>query len=169
MPAFTFSEGERSLLKLWGSIVKAANAGTGAAGAWNEVKASGYVTGPGGGGASAIDMNRLYGLAVANRNAMQAFGAASEGQAITSDMIGLTPNAREPAARGAAAAYNVRVNYTAIENGQLVSDWVTVQYPTELVGTVTTFMDTLRSRVTTLVTGYGRTLGTLLGVSINAY
>ena len=140
------------------------------------MKEAGYLSGATGRGATITDMNSLYGLAVGNRNAMDNFNAATPQSAITGDMIGLTPNSRTLAARNAAPGYNVRVNYSYLFGGDFFTDWITVQYPVSIDGTKTAFLGTLATLLTQASTAStpwttlrGKTVLTILQVSISAY
>jgi hypothetical protein len=169
--ALTPTPGVRNLLAYWGNIQQAAGGRTGVAGAWDALRtALGVSQGTQiKGFASIQDMNTVYGLAVANRNAAEIFASADPDAAILGTMIGQTPNARELNVQAAAPLYNVRVSYSYTKDGTPEQGWVTVQLPQSLEGfTVGTLTEQVQTLAGVLVTGYGVTTATFGTMQITA-
>jgi hypothetical protein len=174
MAGLTLTPGVRTLLGFWGSIQAAANApvGTrGVAAAWNALRTAlnlgptTAVTGV----ATLQDMNQVYGLAVSNRTAFQAFSEATPDSAVTAAMIGSTPNARSASVSEASPLYNVRVPYTYTTGTETVSDWVTVQIPSSLTGySAGDLTDLVTTLAAAIITSYGVTTVTFTDLQISA-
>lgn len=165
----TLTAGMRSLMKYWGQIVQAATAKAGVSGAWAGVKEGAALATAEVEGATIFDMNALYGLAAANREAGDRFMAAPPTAAFDPAWAGTTPAARTPAARFLSPTVRVRVNYTYLdEEGNLQNDWFStvLEAPgtltkTQILSTMETVL-TIILRTTTATREYH---GALVGIN----
>lgn len=171
MPALPPSQGVTNLLAYWGSIQAAASQRLGVAGAWAALRTAlnlGPTTAVSG-VASLQDMNTVYGLAVGNRSAGEAFAAATPDAAIDASMIGSTPNARAASVAEASPLYNIRTQYSYTTTGETKSDWVTVQVPQSLTGfTVGDLQAMVETLASAIITSYGITTVAFTGLAISA-
>ncbi|MGH9092314.1 MAG: hypothetical protein ACRDZR_13205 [Acidimicrobiales bacterium] len=177
MPGLTLTQGMRNLMAHWGSINAAAATRLGVAGAWAALRtALGVREGTSVRGVGTIqDMNALYGLAAANRQAMENLMGAAPGAAITAEMIGLTPSSRTLAAMAAFPSTDFRIAWSGIDTvGEAQSGWVTVNVPGPLTGfTVTSLMTLLTTTASQLLTATSPpntastyTFGTIMALAV---
>lgn len=150
MSAFTLTAGMRSLLRYWGTAVKAAALRVGTATFRTFLTTVGAFTEPGMTAPTWRELQQVYGLAAANRNAADRLARASTDAFLSPSMIGLTPNARDLEARNAAPAFRARVGYTSTLTGETYQGFLTVDIPFALTTTVGGFRTLINATLTAM-------------------
>lgn len=141
----------RSLLRYWGTVVRAAALRVGTATLRTFLTTVGAFTEPGMTEPSWQELQAVYGLAAANRNAATRLNRAGTDVFLSPGMIGLTPNARDLEARNAAPAFRARVGYTVTATGTPATGFITVDIPYALNTTVGGLRTLIASTLTAIM------------------
>lgn len=175
MGLFTLTAGMKSLLKHWGTIRAAANQRAGVATTRQMLTTLGVFDAPGETEPTWQEYQAVYGLAVQNRTAAANLNRAALTAAVDASMIGLSPNARTPAAMAAAPQLELRVGYTVTATGTEIAAWTTIKISTVATLTVQDLFDTATTAITqnlltvgTTPTTFGATLTSIDSMTLVA-
>lgn len=142
-------------MRFWGKITAAADQAKGAAYAQTLVGEEAARLGVSTTFGTRTEVARLYGQAVALRNASIALSNAPAGNAITREYIAALPYGRGKSPYAIVREWHVRVSYAGIRNGQSVFEHVTLRYTGSLPPTVGALRDEAELVAGGLVEGYG--------------
>lgn len=157
-------------LKYYGSILTSAYQGASTADMWTSIRANQALYGLPKPGASAPDVSVIRGYANRIVNGARTLAAASESDAITSDMMAVAPyTSRDLPAINTTPVYHVRyLNTVQADDGSTTSVWHTSVFTaSDMPGTVGELRDTIDFHATELAAqGGDATSGTPRGTSV---
>lgn len=114
----------------------------------------------------AVAFNQLRSMAVKLRNASADLSAAPATHAIVADYLAPLPYGKGQPAAGGPRLFDVRVNYSAVRNGQVEGDYVTLRYTGGLPATVGELRAEAADVTSSLVEGYGASLTAIGAIQV---
>ncbi len=153
-------------MAFWGAITAAASSGLSATATQQAVTAEAERLGVRTSFGTRQEIGRLFSQAVALRESSRELARANPTDTITSRMIAPLPYGGGLIGRAGPRVFDVRVNYTAVRNGESIADYVTLRYAGDLPATAGQLLEEAGIITSDLTESYGTSLSAIESVQI---